>query len=90
MSAKVLAALPEMTDECGCSLMDGRCDKHAAMMGEIHAAWQSGSAQVCSVIYSLADGYGTVGYVPEQGYDWSGVRDSSTDQIEIMYAAVRS
>jgi hypothetical protein len=32
-------------------------------------------------IWSLTDAYGEKGYIPSQGYDWSGVRDSSTELI---------
>lgn len=28
-------------------------------------------------IYAQSDGYGEKGYIPCQGYDWSGIRDSS-------------
>ena len=30
-----------------------------------------------SELWKLQDGYGSRGYVPVQGYDWSGIRDSS-------------
>jgi len=35
-------------------------------------------------IWSLQDGYGTRGYTPTQGKDWSGVRDSSESAILAM------
>ena len=28
-------------------------------------------------VWSLTDAYGPVGFVPPQGYDWSGIRDST-------------
>lgn len=37
-------------------------------------------------IYDLSDGYGEQGYVPPQGYDWSGIRDSSPEAIQQMLA----
>lgn len=76
--------------ECGCSLIDGRCDKHAAMMREIHAVWQDGPADMVFLLFSMQDGYGEAGYVPEQGFDWSGVRDSSIEAIEAMWKAVHA
>lgn len=76
--------------DCGCSLMEGRCDEHARMMGEIHQAWQSGSAAAGEVLWSLQDGYGEQGFMPDQGYDWSGIRDSSTEAIEAMFTALHA
>lgn len=35
------------------------------------------AAQLCKAIYGRSDGYGAEGFVPVQGYDWSGIRDSS-------------
>lgn len=90
MSDRLLAELPNYTDECGCSLMDGRCAKHAAMMKEIHAAWSTGNEWTCDVIWSLQDGYGDCGGTPIQGYDWSGIRDSSCASIEAMHAAIHA
>lgn len=41
-------------------------------------------------IWKLSNGYGKKGYVPIQGYDWSGIRDSSHDVIwNMMYIALR-
>lgn len=88
MSRELLAHLPDMTDECGCSLMTGRCDKHAEMMREIHAAFYGADDRLAENIWSRSDGYGEPGYVPCQGYDWSGIRDSSCDAIEAMHAVV--
>lgn len=36
------------------------------------------------VIWSLQDGYGEPGYTPVQGWDWSGIRDSSPEAIQAM------
>lgn len=86
--------MPQFTDfatplECGCSLKDGRCGRHASMMRAIHAAWfDSGTVVQADEIWALSDGYGEPGYVPEQGYDWSGIRDSSTEAIEAMFDVV--
>lgn len=41
-------------------------------------------------IWKLSDGYGNKGYIPIQGYDWSGIRYSSKDAIwEMTYVALR-
>ena len=32
-------------------------------------------------IWELTDAYGEKGYIPSQGYDWSGIRDSSLEAI---------
>lgn len=69
---------------CGCSLKDGRCQRHALMMKNIRDLCHGDKAQI---IWSLQDGYGVVGYTPEQGWDWSGIRDSSIEAIEAMFEA---
>lgn len=86
---KTLAEIPSGVDECGCSVMDGRCPTHKTMMIEIHHAWQT-SDTAFEIIWSLQDGYGIPGFMPEQGYDWSGVRDSSTAAVEAMYKAIHA
>lgn len=75
---------------CGCSLMDGRCERHGRMMSEIRDAWEHGSRATMNLLYGLSDGYGEQGYLPSQGYDWSGIRDSSTTAIEAMWKAVHA
>ena len=35
-------------------------------------------------IWATQDGYGTPGYTPDQGYDWSGIRDSSPEAKKKM------
>ena len=37
-------------------------------------------------VYQLQDGYGQPGLVPPQGYDWSGIRDSTPATITLMFA----
>jgi hypothetical protein len=90
MSAQLLASLPNYTDTCGCSLLEGRCQMHAAMMRDIHDVWTNGNGVALEVIWSLQDGYGTQGYEPEQGLDWSGIRDSSTSAIQAMWTAIHA
>lgn len=62
----------------------------AAMMTAIRDAWERGSNKTCEILYSLQDGYGEQGYIPEQGYDWSGIRDSSGPAVRAMFAAVNA
>ena len=41
-------------------------------------------------IWKLSDGYGNKGYIPVQGHDWSGIRDSSNEAIwDMAYVALR-
>ena len=40
-------------------------------------------------VYSCSNGYGEKGYVPVQGYDWSGIRDSSDAAMKEMAEAAR-
>ena len=75
---------------CGCDLLDGRCGTHAAMMAAIYGAWYQplpGEPDRRPAIWALSDGYGEPGLVPQQGHDWSGIRDSSIPAVEAMYAA---
>jgi hypothetical protein len=44
------------------------------------------NAYTSNRIWSAQDGYGTPGFVPGQGYDWSGIRDSSVGAIAVMDA----
>lgn len=73
------------TERCGCSLMNGRCEPHAAMMADIHAAWRSGNRIIAGMLWAIQDGYGHPGFMPCQGIDWSGIRDSSIPAIEHMH-----
>lgn len=40
-------------------------------------------------VWNIQDGYGEPGYTPCQGWDWSGIRDSSQAAKERMIKAVR-
>lgn len=40
-------------------------------------------------IYAQSDGYGEPGYIPVQGFDWSGIRDSSSQAKEAMSSVAR-
>lgn len=71
---------------CGCTLMDGRCAKHGAMMDKLYAVWSGDDTDLFTRVWAESDGYGIPGEVPPQGYDWSGIRDSSTEAVEAMYA----
>lgn len=40
-------------------------------------------------IWSHTDAYGEKGYIPPQGYDWSGIRDSSQNAKQNMAISLR-
>lgn len=73
---------------CGCSLRDGACDVHSAMLGVIHRTVFDRADETgvrLGRIWGIQDGYGEPGFTPPQGFDWSGIRDSSTETIEAMW-----
>jgi hypothetical protein len=74
---------------CGCSF-EGRCERHGGMMKAIHAAWNRRPSDrvLLNRIWSLSDGYGEPGSVPAQGWDWSGIRDSTPAAVERMAAVL--
>jgi len=41
-------------------------------------------------IWARQDGYGAPGLNPAQGYDWSGIRDSSEEAMKSMYHFVKN
>jgi hypothetical protein len=45
------------------------------------------SKKAFRAIWNLQNGYGIAGFTPPQGYDWSGIRDSSPEAIHKMYLA---
>lgn len=52
------------------------------LMKKIHAAvFDSTNHTAASVAWEYQDGYGEAGYEPPQGWDWSGIRDSSPAAI---------
>lgn len=57
----------------------------------IHQAWFYGGrvdSSIVKTIWSLQDGYGEPGFTPEQGMDWSGIRDSSPGAIKAIAEAL--
>lgn len=42
-----------------------------------------------SEVWALQDGYGESGCTPPQGYDWSGIRDSSPGARRAMFLAAK-
>jgi len=44
---------------------------------------------VYDAVWAEQDGYGEKGYTPPQGYDWSGIRDSSEAATPRMAKAAR-
>ena len=63
-------------------------DGRVLMMKEIHAAWNGSDDKLGAVLWGLQDGYGTAGYTPPQGFDWSGIRDSSPAAVKAMYKSL--
>mgnify|MGYP001593109546 CR=1 FL=1 len=47
-------------------------------------------AEIDDAVWSLQDGYGMPGYDPPQGWDWSGIRDSSPEAVKNMADAIRA
>jgi len=41
-----------------------------------------------NAVWNLQDGYGVAGYTPPQGWDWSGIRDSSPEAFRNMAVVV--
>lgn len=82
--------MPDYKFECGCDYLKAehpRCDKHQKMMDAIHqAVWVEG--KFLDETWALQDGYGIQGMSPVQGWDWSGIRDSTPSAIEQMYEVV--
>jgi hypothetical protein len=65
------------------------CERSVKMQ-EIHKVWTTGNRTACVLLWSLQDGYGEPGYVPSQGYDWSGIRDSSDSAVHAMWTAIHA
>lgn len=74
---------PPLVDGCA------HCES-GALLPAIHAVWTSGNADARRIIWSLQDGYGSPGHVPPQGFDWSGIRDSTPDAIKRIHAAIHA
>lgn len=64
----------------------------SVMVEEIAAVWQDPHTPnaLLELIYDEQDGYGIVGYIPSQGYDWSGIRDSTPEAVRRMYALIHA
>ncbi len=54
----------------------------------IHAACDR-SEEATDRIWDTQDGYGIAGFTPEQGWDWSGIRDSSDEAVAAMWEIAR-
>jgi len=46
-------------------------------------------ANLWAICWEFTDAYGEVGFVPTQGYDWSGFRDSSDAAVAQMGRAIK-
>jgi hypothetical protein len=58
-------------------------------MQVIRTYWDGANNADIKRLWSLSDGYGEQGFMPSQGLDWSGVRDSSDAAVDAMYEFVR-
>jgi hypothetical protein len=52
----------------------------------IEMAMDRGGNTAVAAIWARQDGYGEPGYTPPQGFDWSGIRDSSDEATARMVA----
>lgn len=91
------------TTQCNCQSVYPlkRCDRHLEMLAVLHKFWWGPfppesprdrlKRDLTSVrIWNRSDGYGPQGFMPDQGYDWSGIRDSSPAAIEAMFKELPS
>jgi hypothetical protein len=46
--------------------------------------------KILGLTWCIQDGYGTPGHTPPQGWDWSGIRDSSDSAMRRMAAVILS
>lgn len=58
------------------------------LLPALHAVYFGDDADAFDLLWSMQDGYGDAGDMPEQGFDWSGVRDSDPATIGAMHAAL--
>lgn len=65
--------------------LPGRCDRHARMMATIHKVFYNGTSKQAYDIYAAGDGFMPGQTGPDFEWDWSGIRDSSTEAVERMY-----
>ena len=57
--------------------------------GPFHLLSTERQAELLTRTWLLQDGYGDPGYTPPQGWDWSGIRDSTDEAMAAMAAEVR-
>lgn len=58
------------------------------LLSKIYAACVD-SMESAMTAWKHQDGYGVAGFVPAQGWDWSGIRDSSPEAIKNIADALR-
>ena len=46
-------------------------------------------AEISACVWAVQDGYGVPGYTPPQGWDWSGIRDSTQEAQDRMARVIR-
>jgi hypothetical protein len=71
------------------SAVDEGCPSCAVgpMLREIHRVVMH-NGEFIHETWALQDGYGVSGFIPDQGWDWSGIRDSSPAAIKRMYEVI--
>lgn len=71
------------------SISDAHRMPRSEQAKDLRAVWDGNDEEKFALMWSLSDGYGEPGLIPSQGYDWSGVRDSSPAAIRAMWNATR-
>lgn len=63
--------------------------RFAATRSLHHIQIACASVECAERVWAVQDGYGSPGFVPAQGWDWSGIRDSSDEAIAAMWEIAR-
>ena len=59
------------------------------LLPELRDAWVNGTEAERDLLWSMQDGYGVPGFVPGQGQDWSGIRDSFPATLYAMHRELK-
>lgn len=86
-AAAFVAHLDHQAEVSGCDY----CET-APMLTDLHRVWTGettttarGETNAFALMWSMQDAYGEPGAMPGQGYDWSGVRDSTPATVRAMW-----
>lgn len=66
-----------------------RTEKQREFRRRVLDAVYNGGDKIWERAWKMQDGYGTPGYTPPQGIDWSGIRDSSYYAIKRIASIVK-